>query len=114
MMSKLAGSLLACLLAASPLVTAAPAADFTSQQLAQQTIHRRAVDAVIWGLPLVGDDRLYSPHPAVVSTLARMLALPCCGRPPIRAENDFPRRCEGRAVLVFAESRLLPEPGHRE
>ena len=79
MMSKLAGSLLVCLLAASPLVTAAPAADFTSQQLAQQTIHRRAVDAVIWGLPLVGDDRLYSPHPAVVSTLARMLALPCCG-----------------------------------
>jgi hypothetical protein len=28
----------------------------TSEQLASQTVHRRAVDAVIWGLPLVGED----------------------------------------------------------
>lgn len=55
-MSKIASSLLVCLLAASSLVMAEPAPDFTSEQLAQRTIHRRAVDAVIWGLPLVGED----------------------------------------------------------
>jgi hypothetical protein len=54
-MSKLARALLVCLLAASPLAMAEPATDFTSEQLAQRTIHRRAVDAVIWGPPLVGE-----------------------------------------------------------
>ena len=28
----------------------------TTEELASHTIHRRAVDAVIWGLPLVGED----------------------------------------------------------
>ena len=28
---------------------------FSSTELAQRTIHRRAVDAIIWGLPLVGE-----------------------------------------------------------
>jgi hypothetical protein len=29
---------------------------FTAEELTKRTIHRRAVDAVIWGLPLVGED----------------------------------------------------------
>jgi hypothetical protein len=29
---------------------------FTSQELTNRTVERRAVDAVIWGLPLVGED----------------------------------------------------------
>lgn len=41
---------------------AEPATDFTSEQLAQRTIHRRAVDAVIWGLPLVGEDAVKQAH----------------------------------------------------
>ena len=31
-------------------------APFTSKELASRTVYRRAVDAVIWGLPLVGED----------------------------------------------------------
>ena len=36
--------------------TPAQAADFSSAELHRRTIERRAVDAVIWGLPLVGED----------------------------------------------------------
>ena len=32
------------------------AESLTPQELASRTIYRRAVDAVIWGLPLVGED----------------------------------------------------------
>jgi hypothetical protein len=35
---------------------AAQTATFTPQELKDRTIHRRALDAVIWGLPLVGED----------------------------------------------------------
>lgn len=55
-MSKLASSLVVCPLAASPLAMAEPTIDFASEQLAQRTIHRRAVDAVIWGVPPVDED----------------------------------------------------------
>jgi hypothetical protein len=33
-----------------------PAHPLTSEELACRTVYRRAVDAVIWGLPLVGED----------------------------------------------------------
>lgn len=49
-------SLLAALLVVSPCALAQAPATFSPEQLAQTTIHRRAVDAVIWGLPLVGED----------------------------------------------------------
>ncbi len=32
------------------------ATPFTSEELARRTVHRHAVDAVIWGLPLVGEE----------------------------------------------------------
>ena len=35
------------------------AAPFTSIQLAERTLHRRAVEAVIWGMPAVNFDLLY-------------------------------------------------------
>jgi len=44
------------LLTVSPFAIAQSPAAFTPDQLVQQTIHRRAVDALIWGLPLVGQD----------------------------------------------------------
>src|SRR5271169_4778677 len=49
------------LIAAAALFVAPAAAfaqdttQFTSEQLASRTVYRRAVDAVIWGLPLVGE-----------------------------------------------------------
>ena len=55
-MAKIAAALLVYLLALSPSAMAQPATAFTPEQLVQQTVHRRAVDAVIWGLPLVGED----------------------------------------------------------
>src|SRR5271167_3968719 len=55
-MANLVTSLLAGLLAVSPFATAQTPAASTPDPLAQQTVHRRAVDAVIWGLPLVGED----------------------------------------------------------
>jgi hypothetical protein len=36
--------------------TAQSATPLTSKELTSRTIHRRAVDAIIWGLPLVGED----------------------------------------------------------
>jgi hypothetical protein len=46
----------AMLFAAPAAAFAEDAPPFTSEQLANRTISRRAVDAVIWGLPLVGED----------------------------------------------------------
>jgi len=37
-------------------VTTAHAQNFSSEELHRRTVERRAVDAVIWGLPLVGED----------------------------------------------------------
>jgi len=37
-------------------VTTARAQNFSSEELHRRTVERRAVDAVIWGLPLVGED----------------------------------------------------------
>ena len=36
--------------------TAQRMASFTAEELNRRTVERRAVDAVIWGLPLVGED----------------------------------------------------------
>jgi hypothetical protein len=44
------------LLLAAQLAAAAETKSFTSEELANRTVYRRAVDAVIWGLPLVGED----------------------------------------------------------
>ena len=57
----LAGLLVACLLASAAAHAQQAAPDpntpaFTAEQLASRTFYRRAVDAVIWGLPLVGED----------------------------------------------------------
>jgi hypothetical protein len=38
--------------------TTATRSKFTSEQLAERTIHRRAVEAVIWGMPAVNFDLL--------------------------------------------------------
>ena len=43
----------AILLAALMFLVRAEAQDFTPEQLAKRTVERRAVDAVIWGMPLV-------------------------------------------------------------
>ena len=37
---------------------------FSSADLAERTIYRRAVEAVIWGVPAVNTDRMYSPRAA--------------------------------------------------
>ena len=36
--------------------TAQKMTSFTAEELNRRTVERRAVDAVIWGLPLVGED----------------------------------------------------------
>jgi hypothetical protein len=43
-------------LAMGGLATQTLAQEFSSEQLNRRTLERRAVDAVIWGLPLVGED----------------------------------------------------------
>jgi hypothetical protein len=39
--------------------TAAPAQNFSAVDLEQRTIHRRAVEAVIWGMPAVNYDLMF-------------------------------------------------------
>ena len=41
------------------LSTAAPAQNFSAADLEQRTIHRRAVEAVIWGMPAVNYDLMF-------------------------------------------------------
>ena len=58
---RLAAIVAACLIGFAPAFAqeAAPAPNapaFTAEQLASRSFYRRAVDAVIWGLPLVGED----------------------------------------------------------
>ena len=48
--------LILCLLLVTQSATAFDTAPVTSEELASRTVYRRAVDAVIWGLPLVGED----------------------------------------------------------
>jgi hypothetical protein len=54
-MLRLIATLAAGLLLATQPATAQSTRPFTAEDLASRTIHRRAVDAVIWGLPLVGE-----------------------------------------------------------
>jgi hypothetical protein len=49
-------TLLAAALMSALTVTSVYAKNFTAEELNRRTIERRAVDAVIWGLPLVGED----------------------------------------------------------
>jgi len=49
-------NLIAAALIGTLAVTSVHAKDFTSAELNRRTVERRAVDAVIWGLPLVGED----------------------------------------------------------
>ena len=56
MKTKHKQNLLAAVLVITLAFTTAYAADFTHQELHRRTVYRRAVDAVIWGLPLVGED----------------------------------------------------------
>src|SRR6266481_10164858 len=49
-------NLLVAALVCALAVTSVHAKDFTSAELHRRTIERRAVDAVIWGLPLVGEN----------------------------------------------------------
>jgi hypothetical protein len=49
-------------MAAQPIPLSPPASDsrlFNAKELALRTIHRRAVEAVIWGMPAVNFDRMY-------------------------------------------------------
>ena len=86
----LAGLLVACLLASAAAHAQQAAPDpntpaFTAEQLASRTFHRRAVDAVIWGLPLVGEDTV------------KQAALP-------RRQGELQRH------RLVAEGRRLEEP----
>ena len=54
-MAKLVPAFIVGLLLAQS-ATAQKAAPLTSEELTSRTVYRRAVDAVIWGLPLVGED----------------------------------------------------------
>jgi len=55
-MAKLVSALILGLLLATQSATAQNTTTFASKELANRTVYRRAVDAVIWGLPLVGED----------------------------------------------------------
>jgi len=49
----------ALLLAAAGAATAAPAQPLSPEDLARRTIERRAIEAVIWGMPAVNTDLMY-------------------------------------------------------
>ena len=53
---SLVSSLIIGLLLVSQSAVAQNSTPFTSKELSNRTVYRRAVDAVIWGLPLVGED----------------------------------------------------------
>jgi hypothetical protein len=55
-MSKLVSALILGLLLAIQSATVRGAESLTSEELASWNVRRRAVDTVIWGLPLVGED----------------------------------------------------------
>ena len=57
-MLKLAFSFIVCLLLASQSASAQNSSPFTSSELASRTVYRRAVDAVIWGVPAVTLDMM--------------------------------------------------------
>jgi len=40
---------------------------FTAAQLAKRTLHRRAVEAIAWGIPAVNYDLMLHDEPVVVS-----------------------------------------------
>ena len=57
--SVLAGTVVALLALASPQAARAQnATSFTASELADRTVHRRAVEAAIWGMPLVNVDAM--------------------------------------------------------
>ncbi len=64
------GLLVSCGKAPSP-VSAAPAAPvnveatFSPEKLAERTLHRRAIEAVSWGMPVVNFDRMYQAFVAI-------------------------------------------------
>ena len=55
-MAKLVSAFIIGLLLVTQSATAQSTKPLTSGELASRTVYRRAVDAVIWGLPLVGED----------------------------------------------------------
>jgi hypothetical protein len=55
-MTKLASAFIISLLLLAQSATTQNTTPLTSEELNRRTIERRAVDAVIWGLPLVGED----------------------------------------------------------
>jgi hypothetical protein len=55
-MAKLLSAFIIGLLLATQAIAAQGTKPLTSKELASRTVYRRAVDAVIWGLPLVGED----------------------------------------------------------
>lgn len=57
-MAKLVSALIIGLLLLNQSAVAQSTKPFTSEQLASQTVYRRAVDAAIWGLPLVSLDAM--------------------------------------------------------
>jgi hypothetical protein len=58
MKSQLISATLALPLALAALSSYAPAQQFTAEQLAERAIERRAVEAVIWGIPAVNYERM--------------------------------------------------------
>src|SRR5262245_38149422 len=56
------------------------ASRLTPEELTNRTIYRRAVDAVVWGLPLVGEDTVKQP----TSAMARRITTISSGGPPKR------------------------------
>ncbi len=57
-MHKLTSAMFVGLLLISQSATAQNTTAFTSQELASRTVYRRAVDAVIWGVPAVTLDMM--------------------------------------------------------
>jgi hypothetical protein len=55
-MPKLVSAFIVALALLAQSATAQNMTPLTSEELNRRTVERRAVDAVIWGLPLVGED----------------------------------------------------------
>ena len=91
-MAKARSAFIIVLLLLGQSVMAQNKTTFSSEELASRTVYRRAVDAVIWGLPLVGEH-----------TVGR--ACRRAGRRPVDATRDVEL-----VRQVLADQRDFPAP----
>ena len=64
-MGKIVSAFIIGLLLLTQSASAQKTAPLTSKELASRTVYRRAVDALIWGSPLVGQDTVNGPLSAM-------------------------------------------------